>query len=1601
MRNKLLKKLIASICIMAMVIPMSSEVFAQITANNVGDVQDFGIVQFHESSYLNKKRTKDYGYKVNERYAYRIYAGENNPNGYVNTVLCLDEKATFPGENSAGKRYTNRGTAEQVLRSISTNKNGTKTQLTDEDCKKIQWLMHNAVLPEDSDELIDAKLAKIFEEPLKDTAGSGNPLTLSYIKEILTEDDLVFALQATIWTITNGHNNPVYKGKTKDASQYNSLNDPVNERGRQGQYINIIMNYYKNHYLGADMFPSVTENLEMPTVIKPDKKLIFTNTEEQPEEGEALGQTSDPYIFVGPFKIEHKQNTADYNIDISFEDGNGNSLSTGQGSVEFYIKKEPRTDAPGVSLTKESLNGETFYIALHKGTKVRKIKFNLTPMNITLGKTTTTVWTNENTDMQPLISAIREEGTKINPVNDEYEFGTNYKRKFDVSLRKEIIQVQRKAKLYGKEVWTEVDIENQERQLPEPKVAKEGALNQFEYAHQKAPVKVEVGDIVIYSIRVYNEGLHPVRIATVIDYLAPNSGLELIKPSENSTKVVIDNLQIEYGAYQISDETPDPSGGTKIIISSPNKNETGIQNTDIIGRFKESDIPDCIEIILAFKVKEEADGVGEITNIAEVVEFYGQEDIDEDGNGKGPFLATEGGKIEDIDSKPHNLKLPETLDAWQDYKGRESNPDDLGYDDNYYIGQEDDDDFEKIIVGDIPTIDLALRKSITALNGESIDRQREPDTTPLLSPVEKKTSNFSDIKEPPQQVKVGDKIVYTIRVFNESDSQAGYATQITDYIPKGLGFLPYYNENIANKWTIDENNGGEVKKLSDIPNYDRNFVSSEFNNNSIRDNNYKNQTVICGEAAIKTDKLKDTKLEAFDKSTKKLDIHTVQITCIVLDTDIKEPIRNIAAITEYRAEDNKSKDSDSVHNNDLTNFKEDDHEDDEDYEKIILLKETTPPEKPYDLALKKFVSSVTDATNTPKTIPDDQKRNLTIISVEQLKQRTEKGQKVDAKYSFGVDKDQNPVKIEKGDYVTYTIRIYNEGLIDAKVGEIIDTVPTGLTFITTSAINEKYGWKEFNKTTQTGWTSGVATTVLANTTIPAFDARKENQSHYDQNTGTGIDKGVSYAEVKIEFKVNDDAQNSVKIKNIAEITKDDGDDDDSIPDDKDPNEDDEDFDVIITEEEKYLDLALRKFITKIGDDNITDRVPKVDTTDLDSEKSTTAKYKHPKQEDIKTVVTGQEVEYTIRVYNEGNQAGYASEIKDDIPEGLEFLPEHQTNKDNLWKMYDKDGNETEDVKKAVSIRTNAKSKENGQEKNVPENANAYFKSNTNIINAYDKDNMDDGPDYVEVKVVFKVVKKVVTDGNKPIINTAEITEETDEDGNETPDRDSVPDNDKPDEDDIDKEYIQLKYFDLSLLKYVSKVIVTEDGVTKETDTGYDGTENPEPVVKVELNKNKLAQTQVKYVYTIKITNEGEIEGYAKEITDRIPAGLYFDPADNKATGWVQKEEGIITTDHLKDTLLKPGESATVQVVLRWQNSETNLGQKVNVAEISIDENEYDIPDIDSTPGNNVDGEDDQDNAIVVLSIKTGSSPLYITLITLVTAIMGTGLYLIYKYVVKK
>ena len=157
----------------------------------------------------------------------------------------------------------------------------------------------------------------------------------------------------------------------------------------------------------------------------------------------------------------------------------------------------------------------------------------------------------------------------------------------------------------------------------------------------------------------------------------------------------------------------------------------------------------------------------------------------------------------------------------------------------------------------------------------------------------------------------------------------------------------------------------------------------------------------------------------------------------------------------------------------------------------------------------------------------------------------------------------------------------------------------------------------------------------------------------------------------------------------------------------------------------------------------------------------------------------------------------------------------------------------------------------------------------------------------------------------------------------------------------------------------------------------------------------MNDTVIKFRYSIRVKNEGEIEGYATEISDYIPNGLKFNQADNPK--W-KEVNGKITTDQLKDTLLKPGDTATVDVLLTWVNSEDNMGVMTNVAEISKDKNDSNTKDIDSTPNNKKSGEDDIDDAPVALTVVAGSKPTYIILISSILAIIGASVFVIKKYV---
>ena len=315
-------------------------------------------------------------------------------------------------------------------------------------------------------------------------------------------------------------------------------------------------------------------------------------------------------------------------------------------------------------------------------------------------------------------------------------------------------------------------------------------------------------------------------------------------------------------------------------------------------------------------------------------------------------------------------------------------------------------------------------------------------------------------------------------------------------------------------------------------------------------------------------------------------------------------------------------------------------------------------------------------------------------------------------------------------------------------------------------------------------------------------------------------------------------------------------------------------------------------------------------------------------------------------------------------------------------MYKEDGTETTDVKEAKFIKTNYLSK-----------ANETVEGN-NILKAFDPETMT-MPDYKDIKIAFKV--KDPNSNTTIITNHAQISDDSDKDGNPVDDIDSKPGEWNDGEDDQDEEHVKVEYFDLSLLKFVSKVIVIEDGKENVSNTGYNGHEDPEPVVKVELHRKKLNQVTVKFGYGITITNEGNIPGYATEITDYVPEGLRFETADNPQ--WTDEGNNVISTRQLENTLLQPGESATVEVILTWINGPENLALKTNTAEISEDKNEYDVPDRDSTPDNRKDGEDDIDIAKVILAVSTGSVKTYLSLATGLLVLVLTGVVLIKKFVI--
>ena len=161
-------------------------------------------------------------------------------------------------------------------------------------------------------------------------------------------------------------------------------------------------------------------------------------------------------------------------------------------------------------------------------------------------------------------------------------------------------------------------------------------------------------------------------------------------------------------------------------------------------------------------------------------------------------------------------------------------------------------------------------------------------------------------------------------------------------------------------------------------------------------------------------------------------------------------------------------------------------------------------------------------------------------------------------------------------------------------------------------------------------------------------------------------------------------------------------------------------------------------------------------------------------------------------------------------------------------------------------------------------------------------------------------------------------------------------------------YYEPKSFNIGVDKTISKITVN----------GEEQNISNNKLTRVEIYRKNVNDTKVEIEYTIKITNNGEIDGKAI-IREDIPDGM---SVVNNDEIWEEKE------GYLSKVIpeIKAGETKEYKITLAWDGGDKNLGEKNNKVEITQTDN------IPGFKDNN--NQDNSSEARVLINVSTGSIP---------------------------
>ena len=509
----------------------------------------------------------------------------------------------------------------------------------------------------------------------------------------------------------------------------------------------------------------------------------------------------------------------------------GERISNGLLEIDDSIKADATSVSYKIYETKAATNHKNVF-----GEKYIKLTVSLT--NGVPTATSASIWlANDEQENDELLDYIDSRVSTKTVGEEEVKYveldieNPEEEKKIDLALKKVITQVEVNGEY--KDVTAANGFDAKYDRLTNATVDGSNLLSadseinhDAEYFLNKTPILVTKGSKVKYEIRIYNESDEQAATASkIIDYL-PN-GLKLAKNGEN------------YAIYYRDQETP---------ISSSDytyDEETNTLKIDVLASkapiakytVTNGEVNLYYDYITVECVVEDT-ASGTLTNMAEISQYKTPEtiidtDIDSTaGNWKNPVDQ----------NTANNERVDRSSSFWTNYwgvfYGNRKNTYEEGAFKNY-LGQEDDDDFEKIEVAEI---DLALKKIITKVNdtpeNEFINSFKRFQNGEVIVDVKKlnRTTDYKTgeyfLNKTPIKVAVNDTITYQIRIYNEGTIDAT-ASKIMDYIPKGLtlskengNYCVYYRDEVTplseDYYTYNPTtNVLEITKLSDelIPKY--------------------------------------------------------------------------------------------------------------------------------------------------------------------------------------------------------------------------------------------------------------------------------------------------------------------------------------------------------------------------------------------------------------------------------------------------------------------------------------------------------------------------------------------------------------------------------------------------------------------------------------------------------------------------------------------------------------------------------------------------------------------------------------------------------------